>query len=115
MVVVKGGGTTYSIGNGKFVASESELPAWFKSNMDMQETDGAGNARCVELRNVAQRCMEEKGSYDLCAALVEAYHKCHAEALVKRLPLQQQQHMLQLQQQQQQQQQQNQNQKSCSS
>jgi hypothetical protein len=86
MVVVKGGGETYQIGNGKYVASEEQLPQWFKDNADMLETDGGGDARCVEMRNVAQQCMQERGAYDACAALVEAYHLCHANALHARLP-----------------------------
>jgi hypothetical protein len=93
MVVIKGGGETYSIGNGKYVPSENELPQWFKDNMDMQETNCNGDQRCVELKDKAQKCMEEKGSYDFCAAIVEAYHLCHANALQSRLPQKQQDKM----------------------
>ena len=90
MVVVKGGGETYQIGNGKYVASEQELPQWFKDNMDMQETNCNGEAKCVELRDKAQQCMQEKGNYDACAALAEAYHVCYAQSLQNRLPTKEQ-------------------------
>ncbi len=100
MVVVKGGGETYQIGNGKYVPTENDLPQWFKDNMDMQETNCNGDARCVELKDKAQQCMQERGSYDICAALVEAYHLCHAQALQSRLPQKEQDRLKVMQQQQ---------------
>ena len=90
MVVVKGGGQTYQIGNGKYVPSEEELPQWFKDNLDMQQTNCNGSQKCVEMKDIAQKCMQEKGSYVDCAPLVDAYHLCYANMLQSKLPMNEQ-------------------------
>jgi hypothetical protein len=84
MVAIRGGGQTYQVGNGKHMEWE-QVPDWFKSHMDLQERDAAGDARCVELRAMAQKCMSERGAYDPCAAMADAYHHCVALALRVRL------------------------------
>lgn len=79
MVVVKGGGQTYSIGNGRQLEWE-EVPESFKKKLsEQQEIE-----KCVDMRAKAQQCIEEKGFWAVsCVELTEAFHLCQSNELTR--------------------------------
>lgn len=100
MVVIKGGGTTYSISNGRQVEWD-DVPESFKKKMAEQSEI----EKCVDMRARAQECIEDKGFWAPgCIGLTESFHLCQANELTRtQLPTRQQLEQRHLQQQQQQQ------------
>ncbi|ESL09184.1 hypothetical protein TRSC58_03099 [Trypanosoma rangeli SC58] len=79
MVVVKGGGTPYSIGNGRQMPWE-EVPEKFKQLL-REQTEVE---KCVEMRAEAQACIEERGFWDPhCVELTERFHLCQSVELAR--------------------------------
>lgn len=79
MVVVKGGGNTYSIGNGRQLDWE-DVPEGFKQKLREQKEI----EKCVEMRATAQGCIEEKGFWAAdCVRLTEAFHLCQSNELAR--------------------------------
>nr|CCC90324.1 conserved hypothetical protein [Trypanosoma congolense IL3000] len=82
MVVLKGGGTTYAVGNGRQMAW-GDVPGDFKQRLAEQEEI----APCVEMRKVAQCCIESQGFWAPdCVAATERFHDCQSRYLATRLP-----------------------------
>ncbi|AAZ11161.1 hypothetical protein, conserved [Trypanosoma brucei brucei TREU927] len=82
MVVLKGGGTTYAVGNGRQMPWE-EVPEGFKRRLAEQEEI----TPCVELRAIAQRCIEVEGFWaPNCVEATEQFHSCQAQHLAGCLP-----------------------------
>lgn len=79
MVVVKGGGNTYSIGNGRQMEWE-DVPESFKKKLDEQREI----EKCVDMRAKAQKCIEEKGFWaEECVRLTETFHACQSAELTR--------------------------------
>jgi len=79
MVVLKGGGTTYSVGNGKQMEWE-DVPEVFKKHLGEQREI----TKCVEMRAAAQNCIEEHGFWaPQCVQLTDAFHACQSEELTR--------------------------------
>ncbi|EAN87048.1 hypothetical protein, conserved [Trypanosoma cruzi] len=77
MVVVKGGGTPYTIGNGRQMPWE-EVPEKFKEKL-REQTEVE---KCVGMRAEAQACIEERGFWDpACVDLTERFHLCQSMEL----------------------------------
>lgn len=82
MVTVKGGGQTYQISSGKQMPWE-DVPEAFKRTLAEQEEI----EKCVEMKAVAQKCIEDKGFWDpSCVELTEKFHLCQANELRAKLP-----------------------------
>lgn len=79
MVVVKGGGNTYSIGNGRQLEWD-DVPESFKRRLrDQREIE-----QCVGMRAEAQQCIEEHGFWaEACVRLTEAFHMCQSNELTR--------------------------------
>ncbi|AIN95540.1 hypothetical protein LPMP_050990 [Leishmania panamensis] len=79
MVVIKGGGQTYSVGNGRQMEWD-EVPASFKEKMaDQKEIE-----KCIDLRAKAQRCISDRGFWAPdCVNLTEAFHLCQSNELTR--------------------------------
>ncbi|KEG05362.1 transporter [Trypanosoma grayi] len=77
MVVVKGGGQPYTIGNGRQVSWE-EVPEKFKEKLREQTEI----EKCVGMRAEAQACIEDRGFWDpKCVELTERFHMCQSVEL----------------------------------
>lgn len=77
MVVVKGGGQTYSIGNGRQM-EWADVPESFKRKLNEQKEI----MKCIGMREEAQQCIEQNGFWDSrCVELTEAFHLCQANEL----------------------------------
>ncbi|EPY32254.1 hypothetical protein STCU_02903 [Strigomonas culicis] len=79
MVKVKGGGQTYSIGNGQILDWE-DVPESFKKKIKEQKEI----VKCVDMRAKAQQCIEDKGFWAAeCVTLTEAFHLCQSNELTR--------------------------------
>ncbi|KAH9588750.1 hypothetical protein LSM04_004342 [Trypanosoma melophagium] len=79
MVVVKGGGTPYSIGNGRQMPWEA-VPEKFKEKLREQTEI----EKCVTMRAEAQKCIEENGFWaPACVELTERFHMCQSLELAR--------------------------------
>ncbi|KAH8616976.1 hypothetical protein ERJ75_000422100 [Trypanosoma vivax] len=82
MVVLKGGGSTYNVGNGRQMPWE-EVPSTFKEGLKQQREV----AECVNLRAEAQACIEELGFWAPdCVKATELFHMCQSVQLTSALP-----------------------------
>lgn len=79
MVVIKGGGQTYSVGNGRQMEWD-EVPESFKKKVAEQKEI----EKCVDMRAKAQQCISERGFWDAdCVGLTEAFHLCQSNELTR--------------------------------
>ncbi|CAD2222407.1 hypothetical protein AGDE_02956 [Angomonas deanei] len=79
MVVLKGGGETYTISNGRYMEWE-DVPETFKQSLREQTEI----KKCAEMRAKAQTCIEEKGFWAQdCVGLTEAFHTCQSLELAR--------------------------------
>lgn len=77
--MVKGGGQTYSIGNGRQMNWE-DVPESFKLKLREQKEI----EKCVEMRAKAQACIENNGFWHPeCVRLTEAFHLCQSNELTR--------------------------------
>ncbi|CAG9568279.1 conserved hypothetical protein [Leishmania major strain Friedlin] len=79
MVVIKGGGQTYAVGNGRQMEWD-EVPESFKKNLAEQKE----MEKCMDLRAKAQRCISDQGFWAPdCVHLTEAFHLCQSHELTR--------------------------------
>ncbi|KAG5487659.1 hypothetical protein LSCM4_08104 [Leishmania orientalis] len=79
MVVIKGGGQTYAVGNGRQMEWE-EVPESFKKKMAEQKEI----EKCIDLRAETQRCISDHGFWAAdCVNLTEAFHLCQSHELTR--------------------------------
>ncbi|KAK7197847.1 hypothetical protein NESM_000738300 [Novymonas esmeraldas] len=79
MVVIKGGGQTYAVGNGRQMEWD-EVPESFKKAAAAQKEI----EKCVDLRAKAQRCISDQGFWAVeCVTLTEAFHLCQSHELTR--------------------------------
>ncbi|TPP51806.1 hypothetical protein CGC20_24135 [Leishmania donovani] len=79
MVVIKGGGQTYAVGNGRQMEWD-EVPESFKKKVAEQKE----MEKCMDLRAKAQRCISDQGFWAPdCVHLTEAFHLCQSHELTR--------------------------------
>ena len=82
MVIVRGGGDTYSLGSGRTVAPD-ELPQWFlDAEAAQRDEPRPADSYCQAEKAAAQKCIERLGMWHAdCVDLTEKFHQCQGRAL----------------------------------